>query len=147
MGADQLPLATHDASQDYVTIDNQTITGFAKGLDSIKLEFDSDAFSDDADRDGNPFRMKSNDERATLTLRLTQFSPSNSILAAMAAADRRNGFDVRAVSVVDGTGKTTASGAEAWVKKLQPIMLGNEVSERVWEIRIGRCSLTVGGTK
>lgn len=139
-------MSTHsyDPTLVAVSIDNQTVVGFATGT-FVEVSLDTDAYTDAVGASGDVVRVKSADKRGVIKLTLMASSPSNDILSALAVLDEA-GAGVRAVSVKDGTGTSLHSGDKAWVKKIPNGSYGTEAGNRDWEIRVAKLEHFVGGT-
>lgn len=109
--------------------------GFADG-NFLEISYVSDQFADVSGTDGEVSRSKSNDLRATVTLRLMQTSPTNDLLSALVNTDllADGGAGVGAFAVTDLSGRTLLASENAWVKKMPDQMFGRESQERAWTI-------------
>ena len=120
--------------------------GYADG-EFIKIERDSDAFTDVVGTDGEVARAKSHDKRATCTLTLLQTSDGNALLSTLAALDEAadNGAGVGPFLLKDRGGLTLHAAAECWVMKLPDVTLDKGVTARAWKIRIANLVSFEGG--
>src|SRR4051812_10926277 len=113
-------IASYDASKIVVTLGPSILTGWADGS-FLTIERESDSFEDYVGSDGGVARSKSNDKRATATLRLRMDAASNDVLSAFLVADELNGAGVLPFMVKDLKGTTLVLAKEAWVMKPAPI--------------------------
>lgn len=105
----------------------------------LKIEFDSDDYSDSVGSDGEVIRNALNDLRATATLILTQKSDSNSVLSTMRLLGLKsgNGADVGPFLAKDNLGKSLFMSDKCWIKKPPTSEFAKEAGTREWPIRIG----------
>jgi len=111
-------------------------SGLADG-EFVRIEFDSDAFSDLVGTDGEVTRSKSNNGMATVTVRLMQTSDGNQVLAALHELDRlaANGAGVASFLLRDLNGTTVYSTVEAWIAKEPDVSFDREATPREWKLR------------
>lgn len=120
------------------------ITGFADDT-AITVERMSDTWNDQVGTDGFVTRSPSNDKRGTITINLTQSSPSNDDLQAMATADEMTGNAAAPVLVRDASGRTICSGDTAWVTKPPASEFGRSITNRQWVLRVANLVIFTGG--
>jgi hypothetical protein len=137
-------IATYDSNKIVVTLGPTIIKGWADGS-FLSIERESDSFEDYVGSDGGVARSKSNDKRATATLRLRQDSLSNDALSLAVVADELSGAGVLPFMVKDLKGTTLVLAKEAWVMKPAPIEYDRPIVEREWTIRLAEAQIFVGG--
>ena len=98
----------YDADQVKLTIGGFAIeSGFADG-EFLRVEQESEDFTDIAGTDGEVTRSKTNDRRATITVLLMQTSSGNQQLSALSNIDREgpNGVGITPLLIKDNNGDT-----------------------------------------
>lgn len=137
-----------DPDQISVIFGTHSVRGWAAG-EFLTLVMESDDFSDEVGTDGDDVtRVKSNDRRATLTLKLMQTSDSNDILSAISNADivAANGAGITALLIRDrSTGRAIYRAAETWVAKAPDVNYDRSAQPREWKIRIAKLERFDGG--
>src|SRR6266542_6710266 len=136
---------THDPNSIIIAIGPWLVTGYAKGT-FVKVSRETDTFTDYAGADGEVTRARQRDRRGTIELVLTQSSPTNDYLSALARQDEQSGTAIVPVLVKDANGTTIHSAGEAWVKKPAESEYGEEVSTRTWTIRLAKLTMFNGGS-
>lgn len=137
----------YDADQITISFGTVALKGLAED-DFLTLDQDTDDFTDVVGVTGEVTRSKSNDRRATLTIRLMQTSDDNDLLSAINNADFRaaNGAGISAVMVRDrGTGRALFAGPESWIAKPPQVVFGRSAKVREWKIRIANLERFDGG--
>lgn len=121
--------------------------GFADGEFLRGPEMDSDAILDVVGTDGEVTVGKSNDRRATFTLRLMQSSDANDVLSAlyntMLASPGLAGagpFYVR-----DRQGRTVFRSRTCWIAKPPDGSFDRTATAREWKIRVDKLERFDGG--
>lgn len=140
-------LKIYDANEITIIIAGIPIdSGFADG-EFLRIEQDSDDFSDVVGTDGEVTRTKTNDRRATITLILSQSSSSNAVLSALNLLDKKvgNGAGVGPFLVRDKQGTSLYSASKSWVAKPPNAGFGREASTREWKIRVADLDRLDGG--
>lgn len=131
-------LKVYDADQVNISVAGFPIdSGFADG-EFLRIEQESDDFSDVAGTDGEVARSKSNDRRATITILLMQTSSANQALSALSNLDRLtpNGAGIAPFLVQDGNGATIYEAASCWVMKPPDVTFDREATTREWTLRV-----------
>lgn len=138
----------YDADQVSVNIAGIPVTGGYADGEFIRIEFETDAFTDVVGTDGEVTRSKTNDRRATATLSLMQTADANNLLAALHQADRNapNGAGVGAFLVRDRQGTAIYTGSECWISKPPDATFDREATPREWVVRIAHLEDFTGGT-
>lgn len=129
--------AHYDPEEYAIIFNGIPIEGFAED-NYVDIEFDSEGFQDQIGADGHVVRYKSSDQRATVTFVLMPSSPSNNLLSVMYNADTKspNGIGVGPLLIRNTRGATVFMGSQDWIQKMPKFILGKEVGEREWVIRV-----------
>lgn len=129
-----------------------TIAGFPidRGLADgtfVTVAREADAFTDQAGSDGQVVRIKSNDNRATITITLMQSSEVNGFLSALHNSDRNDpdGQGVGSFQLQDLNGDSSIRSATCWVQKMAEYEAAREPTDRVWTLRCGDLRDFIGG--
>lgn len=119
--------------------------GYADG-DFVTVERDTEAFGDVVGTDGEVTRFATNDNRATVTVRLMQSSSMNKILSDLHNADKsaEGGAGVGRLLIEDLNGGTLHEAAACWIQNDPASSYGREVSEREWVIRVANLRSSFG---
>lgn len=135
----------YDPSQYSITFNGIPIEGFAED-DFVHIEMASEGFSDDVGADGHVTRIRSRDQRGTVTFKLKGSSPTNKILSALYKADMNapNGTGVGAVLVRDTQGCSVFAGAQAWISGMPKTSLGKKLGDVEWKLRVASLEGFVG---
>lgn len=120
--------------------------GLADG-EFLRIEQDTDDFTDVVGTDGEVTRSKSNDRRATATLILMQSSDDNDLLSQLSNLDRNSpgGAGVGSFQVRDQSGRARYNAAACWISKPPSVSFGREAAPREWTIRIAKLERVDGG--
>lgn len=120
--------------------------GYADG-EFIKIERDSDSFTDVAGTGGGVARAKQHDKRATCTLTLLQTSPMNAVLSTLAKLDDETdgGAGVGPFLLKDRGGLSVFAGSSCWVARMPDVTLEKNVTARQWKIRVAKLEQFEGG--
>ena len=135
---------TYSPSAVSVVYAAKLITGFADDT-AVTIERMTDTWSDQIGTDGYVTRSRTNDQRGTITINLTQSSPSNDDLQALATADELTGNNAAPILVRDASGRTIASGDTAWVTKPPANDFGRSIVNRTWVLHVATLSIFTGG--
>lgn len=127
----------YDAASVFVSVAGIPISGWADG-EFLNVVLDTDTFEDVVGSDGEVTRSKSNDGRATATLRLMQSSPSNALLMAAHIADKATpgGVGVGPFLVNDRLSMEGGVAEKCWIKKVPDMSFDRVVKEREWILRL-----------
>lgn len=139
-----MALSTFDPASVVITIGGVPVSGYADGTFAM-ITRSVDAWSMVTGADGLTTRVKSNDRSGTLTLTLTQTSPSNDILSGYAVADELRNAGVVPVLIKDLSGTTILFSATGWVQKFPDVEFSNILSNREWVLGIADIDIFVGG--
>ncbi len=123
------------------------LQGFADAT-FIQVARATDTFSDVVGAQGDVVRVKSHDQRGTVTATLQYASPINDLLSALAVVGEEGTTvdgDVGDLLLKDLNGTTVAACQEAWIQKQPDIDVSVESPNRVWVFRCAKLKLVVGG--
>jgi hypothetical protein len=136
----------YDSDQIAVTLGGILIGGSADGS-FLKIEMETDDFSDVAGTDGTVVRSKTLDGRATVTISLLQSSVTNNALSALRAISlaTANGAGVVPFLMKDLNGTTLCGAAHAWIQKAPDQEFDRGAKSRDWVIRCADMRLFIGG--
>ena len=129
-----------------IDVDSGGSGGYADD-EFLTIEKESDDFTDVAGTDGEVSRSKTNDARATVTLKLMQTSLSNKKLAALRLMDINadNGAGVGALQVKDANGLSLYTAFECWIQAPPAVSFGRAAGTREWKVRVGKLIDFTGG--
>lgn len=139
-----MSVKTYNPASVSVVLGTKLLTGYADDT-FVTIERMTDTWMDQVGTDGYVSRAKSNDTRGTVTVVLTQTSPSNDDLDAMATADELTGVGAAPLLVRDASGRTICSGDSAWVTKKPSLEFGRSVGNRTWTLRVANLNQFSGG--
>lgn len=122
---------TYDARETTVTVDGQFLTGFAEGS-FVEWEKDEDNFNAKTDAFGDVAVAMTNNQTGTITITLSQTSPSLPLIKRL--ANTRAMFPIWVQT--NGTIKEKVGGTQAMVVKSPSGTLSDEVEDREVEIRV-----------
>ena len=140
-------LKIYDANEVTIFIAGIPIdSGFGDG-EFLRIEQDSDDFTDVVGTDGEVTRSKTNDRRATITLILMQSSSGNAVLSALNLLDKKvgNGAGVGPFLVRDKQGTSLYSASKCWIAKPPNAAFGREAGPREWKVRVADLERLDGG--
>lgn len=137
-----MPAGFRVYSSDQVTISIAGIPitgGFGDGV-FIKIDRDTDAFSDVVGTDGEVTRNANKDDRATAILTLMQSAESNKTLSELHNNDKNapGGSGVGRFLVEDLNGDTVHEGPQCWIMAEPNPAYGREAAAWEWKIRIAK---------
>lgn len=120
--------------------------GFAEGS-FIEIAQETDDFTDVVGTDGDVTRSKTNDKRATITLKLMSSSPANALLSALNNIDRRagNGAGVGPLLIKDNQGTSLHTAEKSWIAKPPDVVYDKTATPREWKIRAASLERLDGG--
>jgi hypothetical protein len=139
-------MKVYDPTEVTVSFAGIVIQGYADG-EFLRVEQESDDFSDVAGTDGEVSRSKTSDRRATVTFVLMQTSASNALLSAISNADRNapGGAGVGALFIRDRQGTSLYRAAEAWISKPPNVTMDRSPTSREWTLRCANLQRLDGG--
>jgi len=111
----------------------------------VTIAWDTESFTDKVGADGFVVRSRQSDNRATITIRLSQRSPSNAILFAAHKADRATGRGVGPYIIKDLGGQTLITAPNTWVQKRPDVEFGKDAGEMEWVLRTSNADGFIGG--
>lgn len=127
-------LKIYDANEVTVIVANVPIeSGFADG-EFVTIEQASADFETVVGTDGEVTRSKTNDRRATITVKLMQSSDSNAVLSALNNLDREegNGAGVGPLLIRDKQGTSLYTAAKSWIKQPPNVSFDKTATSREW---------------
>jgi hypothetical protein len=135
-----------NADEVTVSFAGLTLQGFGDG-EFVRIENDTEAFTDVIGTDGEVTRSKTNDNRSTVTVILMQTSASNDALSAILERDKSTagGSGVAALYVRDRQGRALYRSAESWIQKAPDVSLDRSATSREWPIRCANLVRIDGG--
>ena len=139
-----MALSTFDPASVVITVGGVPISGYADGTFAL-LTRSVDAWSMVTGADGLTTRVKSNNRSGTLTLTLTQTSPSNDVLSGFAVADELSNSGVVPILIKDLSGTTVLFSATGWVQKFPDVEYSNILTNREWILGLADIDVFVGG--
>jgi Protein of unknown function (DUF3277) len=109
--------------------------GYADG-EFLTIEMVSDAFGEVVGTDGEVTRSKSNDNRATIKIKLMQSSPNNTALSAVYNLDllTPGGAGIGPFLVRDRQGTAIYTAAHCWIKKAPDVSMDRTATHREWTL-------------
>lgn len=135
---------TYDAAKVAVTVKGLAISGWADGT-FVVVDRMEESFTKVIGADGFTSRSKTNNRSGTITLTLSQTSPSNEVLSGLLADDELNGNGVFPIMVKDISGTTVLFSGTGWIQKPPSVEFGKEISNREWVIDVSDLHMTVAG--
>ena len=104
------------------------ISGFAEGDDVVNISFETEQFKDVAGAKGDVARVQTNDNRATITVKLLQTSSSYKVLMDLFNLDRETGANVLPLTVTNKETGETFVGNNTWINKAPDIVRGQNAN-------------------
>jgi hypothetical protein len=137
----------YSSSQVKVSIAGIPITGGYADGEFLRIERETEAFSDVVGTDGEVTRNATKDDRATVTLILLQSAEANAVLSAFHNADKNaeGGAGVGRFLVEDLNGATLHEGAQCWIQAEPDASYDREVTPREWVVRVAKLINSFGG--
>ena len=139
-----MAVRTYDASQVILTINGVEISGYATDT-FISIEREEPSFTKVVGADGTTSRAKSNNRSGTLTLTLSQTSPSNDFLSALLAQDELTNAGVVPLILKDISGESRFFSGTGWVQGMPTVEYAKEISEREWLIDLADMEFNIAG--
>ena len=112
------------------------IQGFAEGDDVVNIVFDTEQFTDVAGAKGDVTRTQTNDNRATVTVKLLQTSQSYKELMALYNVDRETGANVQPLTVINKETGETFVGNNSWIQKAPDLVRGQNANAVEFTFRV-----------
>lgn len=119
---------TYDPKDVNVVVDGTILTGFADGT-FVSIEQEEENYTMHVGAQGEVSRARSHNRSGTITVTLSQDSPSNTYLNRKA-----NSKETFSVAIVDMNTDETHGGNNCWIEKPADKEFGKEVEEREWVI-------------
>lgn len=143
-----MTLKIYDADQVSLNIAGIPITGGYADGEFLRIEKETDDFTDVVGTAGEVTRSKTKDGRATITVILMQTADSNATLAALSQVDRAapNGAGVGSFLVRDRQGTSLYEADECWISKSPDAAFDREATSREWICRVAVLRDFTGGT-
>ncbi len=135
-----------DARDYIVTWGEIILDGFADGT-IITIAYDTEAVVKTQGAQGFTVAMVSAKDGGKITVVLSQASPINDRLSAIAALQRRKGIGLikKPIVVAHKNGTTLAVGAEAWIMKVPDAPLADTHQNRDWAFDVAHLDAFIGG--
>jgi hypothetical protein len=139
-------IGSYDPAQVIVTVGGVILSGFSDG-DSISCRRAEDNYFTRVGTDGGVARARNSNKMGEFEFRLLQTSTVNDLLSGLIATNdlTNDGLAVVPIGVVDGSGRSLAAATQCWIKTLPELILGKEVSERIWVFNAADLRIFYGG--
>lgn len=137
-------MQTYDPEKYQIIVHGNKMVGIADGT-FIKASRNNDGYTLSMSADGSGARVKNPDKSGRFEVTLKRFSPSNDILAGIAALDELTGTEVDATYIADGNGTSYALGAESWIVKQGDIEGAKEIGDITWIVETALLEQNPGG--
>jgi hypothetical protein len=113
----------------------------------VKLERDTDKFTDVSGTGGGVARARQADDRATFTLTLLQTAKMNDVLSVLYNLDANSDGEagIGPFLLKDRGGRSLYAGAQCWIARDPDVTLDKGVTARVWKIRVATLKSFAGG--
>jgi hypothetical protein len=135
---------TFDATKVSFSVNGITMSGYAEGT-GIKVSRSNDTFKKVTGMDGITSRCKVGDRSGEITITLSQTSPSNAILSALATLDEATGKGVVPGIVADLSGESVYVTAAMWIRKPADSEFGTELTNREWVFDCANLTMATNG--
>jgi hypothetical protein len=135
-----------DPEQLSIVIGSSGINGFAEDS-MLTIEMEDPTYTISYDISGEATRFKSKRSSATITLRLTQSSPSNDLLSGYLELDRVTNGGMFEMVIKDGSGTSLFSSLYVFVEQAPTVEFGAENKTREWTLKATSVSHFVGGVR
>jgi hypothetical protein len=137
-------VASFDPKSVIIVVGAVPISGYADGT-FLEVAQADQQFTLSVGADGFATRVKSNNYSATVTITLSQTSPSNDYLSGLAALDRLSNGGVVPLLIKDLSGTTIIFSESAWIQQIPDITYGNEINTVAWVFELAQADTFVGG--
>lgn len=140
-----MTVATYDPSEVdlYLAILHQVV-GFSPDT-IINITKDEDYFKAQKGGTGQVERLLVPDRTYTLQISLSQTSPSNSILNALATLDSLTGSGAFPIYAKDSSGDSLFLAATCWIESPPEASYRKDIQERVWTIKCTEMTFGLAG--
>jgi len=139
-----MPLRTYDPGEVLVLIAAIPISGFSDGT-FVRVERSSDAFTKIEGVDGIISRSPNTDRSGTVSITLSQTSPSNDFLYGLAIADELSNAGVVPIFIRDRSGRSIFVSGFGWIRKVPSMEYSKSDSNREWMIDAVNLNMFGGG--
>lgn len=136
---------TYDPAKVVVNVAGINLEDYADGT-FVTIERSSDTFTKVTGADGKTTRVKQNDKSGTITVTLSQSSPSNSFLSSIMIMDETTGDGIVPVTVKDILSTSLMSTGYAWVKKPPASPYAKEHTNREWVFDCAVLEMFIGSS-
>lgn len=136
--------ATYSPSEVSIIAGSLIITGFAQDS-MVSVARKTATWESTVGSDGFVTRRKNMDKRGEVTITLDMSSPSNDDLSALFNADEKTGKGVFPIMIRDGSGRSVASAANAWLVQPATMEFGGGVLGRQWTFECDVLAMNVAG--
>lgn len=137
-------MKTYDLKQVSVVFMGAIITG-AGGSGLVEVAKTSDAWSHHVGASGEECRARTNDDSAKVTIKLSQYSTDNAVLAALHLADLASGTIVGPLAILDKSGASYHESDEAYIQKAPDAAYDKAPGDRSWVLMCAGLTHFVGG--
>lgn len=111
------------------------LEGFGEGDDVITVVPEKEQFADMAGAKGDVVRSQTNDNRATITVKLLQTSKSNKDLTVIYNSDKEAGTGIAPFNIEDKETGETYTCLNAWIQKYAEVKRGQGPNMMEWIFR------------
>lgn len=140
-----MSLHTFDPNQLTVTYGPYIITGFAESP-MVTVELDKPRWNTEDDVHGNSIRYGVKSTTATITLTLTQGSPSNDTLTLISKLDTQFGTGALPFTIKDNSGTSEFKALRAYIESTPSAAYANTTgNNREWTIKAAGIDYNFGG--
>jgi len=143
-----VPVRTYNLKKMLILVDAVPVTGFSE-TDAVEINSADDLVKKSSGADGREVtRSIMNNGMWTLTFKLKQTSPINSLFTAYALRIINGGddADIFSLAIKDTNGLDAFLALYAWVEKWPDLAWAREAGDREWTIGIADAYPFVGGT-
>lgn len=110
----------------------------------INADYDEDAVTEHVGSDGQVTLVLNPNKKATLTVTLSQGSPTNRELSLLLPDADRNFLPVGVLQFDDLDGNTKVKAPEAWIRHGAPVAYSNAVTGRAWVFGMAKAEIKPG---
>lgn len=140
-----MSLQTYDPSEVsvFIALLYET-TGFAPNS-LVQISKDTSSYQTLKGGAGGVERVKNEDETYTMTLSLSQTSPTNSILNALAVLDNVSGRGIFPIFVKDSSGQSLFLAGSCWIESPATASYTGSIETREWTIKCSEMNFSLAG--
>lgn len=132
---------TYSPTDVYLTLGEYPVAGWQ----DITIERSVAGFKPTRGIRGKNGRIRNNDTSATITLTLSQFSPSNNILNEIHTQDLQYGTGRIELQLADKSGDSVFKSNEAYIEDFPATKYSDSFESRVWKIFCQKTDWKLGG--